>query len=253
VQPHVNPITGRLYELEYNQVFVDPVTGTELGKREWGAVSLARENFVSFLYKLHFTLHMPEMWGIDDWGTWLLGVIAIIWMLDCFSGFFLTLPRRRRRWSGEGSMPEGLGSERNLLQRPLTAGDAKRTWWQRWQPAWRIRWRGGQYKLNFDLHRAGSLWTWGLLFILAFTAFSLNLYREVFLPVMSVVSNVTRTPFDMRTQANKHQPIKPMVSYGSIIEDARREAAPGMAGTGGGRILRARLRHLRCRFSLSGG
>jgi uncharacterized iron-regulated membrane protein len=43
-----------------------------------------------------------------------------------------------------------------------------------------VRWRAGAYKLNFDLHRAGSLWTWALLLTLAFTAFSLNFYRELF-------------------------------------------------------------------------
>lgn len=226
VQPRVNSATGQLYELEYNQVFVDPVTGTELGKREWGAVSLARENFVSFLYKLHFTLHMPEMWGIDDWGIWLLGVIAIIWMVDCFTGFFLTLPARRRQLRGnEGSVPETLGGERDLFRSSLVTGYTRRTWWQRWQPAWHIRWRGGQYKINFDLHRAGSLWTWALLFILAFTAFSLNFYREVFFPVMSVVSDVTPSPFDLRTPADKHQPITPIISYASIIAYARSEAA----------------------------
>ncbi|KIO47873.1 PepSY domain-containing protein [Nitrosospira sp. NpAV] len=225
VEPRVDPATGKFYELGFNQVFVDPVTGAELGKREWGAVSLARENFVSFLYKLHFTLHMPEMWGIDDWGAWLLGVIAIIWMLDCFSGFFLTLPARRsQRRANEGSMPETLDGERDLFHRPLVTGYAQRTWWQRWQPAWRIRWGAKGYKINFDLHRAGSLWTWALLFILAFTAFSLNLYREVFFPVMSMVSDVTPSPFDSRTPANKHQPIMPVVSYASVIADARREA-----------------------------
>jgi hypothetical protein len=40
--------------------------------------------------------------------------------------------------------------------------------------------RGGGNKLNFDLHRAFSLWTWLSLFILTFTVFSLNLYSEMF-------------------------------------------------------------------------
>jgi hypothetical protein len=41
------------------------------------------------------------------------------------------------------------------------------------------------------MHRAFSLWTWGLLFIIGCTAFSLNLYAEVFYPIMSRFSTVT--------------------------------------------------------------
>lgn len=89
-----------LFEPGFNQVFVDPVSGEELGKREWGAVwPISKETFISFLYKLHYTLHLPEMWRIDRWGIWLLGIIAIIWTLDCFVGAYLTLPARKRSQS----------------------------------------------------------------------------------------------------------------------------------------------------------
>jgi uncharacterized iron-regulated membrane protein len=205
VLPKVNPQTGRLHEPGYNQIFVDPVSGEELGKRKWGSVwPITRENFVSFLYALHFSLHLPEMWGIDRWGEWLLGVIAIIWTLDCFTGFYLTLPPRRRAGSPDARAP--------------------RSWWQRWKPAWKVRWSGRPYKLNFDLHRAFSLWTWALLFIVAFTAFSLNLYREVFFPLMSTVSQVTPSPFDLRAPTAPHKPVVPTISYGEAIERARADA-----------------------------
>jgi uncharacterized iron-regulated membrane protein len=117
-----------------------------LGKREWGAVwPITKETFVSFLYRLHYTLHIPEMWGIDRWGIWLMGGIAVIWVIDSFVGFYLTLPLRRQ--------------------------GASKPWLQRWKPAWKIRWNGGGNKLNFDLHRAFSLWTWILLFIFVFYRF----------------------------------------------------------------------------------
>ncbi|HYG33103.1 MAG TPA: PepSY-associated TM helix domain-containing protein, partial [Methylophilaceae bacterium] len=97
VEPRVNPETGLLYEVPYNQVFVDPITGEELGTRYWGAPwPVTSENLVSFLYVLHYSLHIPEMWGIDRWGMWLMGIIAVIWTLDCFVGFYLTLPSKRR-------------------------------------------------------------------------------------------------------------------------------------------------------------
>jgi uncharacterized iron-regulated membrane protein len=210
VSPRVDPQTNRLYEPGFNQVFIDPASGEELGKREWGAVwPITKETFVSFLYVLHYSLHLPEMWGIDRWGIWLLGIIAMIWTIDCFTGFYLTLPPRKRAQLVRGT------------DEPV----AGRTWWQRWKPAWLVRWRAGATKLNFDLHRAFSLWTWGLLFIVAFTAFSLNLYSEVFYPMMSKVSEVTPSPFDTRPPNDKHDPIEPTRSYEQVFADARVEAA----------------------------
>src|SRR5256885_10719689 len=44
------------------------------------------------------------------------------------------------------------------------------SWWRRWLPSWRVRWGGGAYKLNFDLHRAGGLWVWAVIVIVAFTS-----------------------------------------------------------------------------------
>jgi uncharacterized iron-regulated membrane protein len=79
-------------------------------------------------------------------------------------------------------------------------------------------------KLNFDLHRAFSLWAWGLLFIVAFTAFSLNLYAEVFYPMMSKVSQVTPTPFDVRAPNDRHEPIEPTLTYANVLNDARNVA-----------------------------
>jgi len=213
VAPRVDPATGKLHEPGFNQVFVDPASGAELGKREWGAVwPVTRETFVSFLYKFHYSLHLPEMGGIDRWGLWLLGVIAMIWTFDCFIGAYLTLPVRRRE-----ARVDDEGGEDTVVR--------GRTWWQRWQPAWRVRWKGGPARLNFDLHRAFSLWTWALLFVIAFTAFSLNLYRELFLPLISSISSLTPTPYTERPLAPKHRPNEPRVGFAEVIERARAEAA----------------------------
>ena len=202
VQARLDPTTGQLFRPGYNQVFIDPSNGAELGRREWGAVwPITSENLVSFLYVLHFSLHLPEFWGSDRWGIWLLGFIAILWTIDCFTGVYLTFPANRR-----------------------TATPTRPSWWQRWKPSWLVRRKAGNYKLNYDLHRAGSLWTWALLFILAFTAFSLNLYREVFYPLMSTVSQVTPTPFDTRVPTDPQHPLEASVSFTKIVEQAQAEA-----------------------------
>ena len=71
------------------------------------------------------------------------------------------------------------------------ARELDRGFMARWMPAWKIKTSGSAYRINFDIHRAFGLWTWALLFIIAFTAFSLNLNFEVFSPIMRSVSNYT--------------------------------------------------------------
>ncbi|HEX7864967.1 MAG TPA: PepSY-associated TM helix domain-containing protein [Variovorax sp.] len=210
VQARVDPATGQPFKPGFNQVFIDPASGEELGRREWGAVwPISKENFVSFLYVLHYSLHLPKVWGIDRWGVWLMGVIALVWTIDCFTGFYLTLPVRRPKKPAAGE---------------ARAVDGAKSWWQRWKPAWKVRWGGGAYKLNFDLHRAGSLWVWALLFVVAFTAFSLNLYREVFFPAMSLVSSVTPTPFEQRQPTLEEKPVIPRLGYVDVLGKVTQEA-----------------------------
>lgn len=208
IQPRVDPATGRRYQLGYNQVFLDPVTGEERGRRQWGAVwPLTRETAISFLYKLHFTLHIPPFWGSDRWGTRLLGIIAIIWTIDCFVGFVLTLPQRRR-------------AKRNGS---ATSSPPPKRFWARWRLAWMIKASGSAYRINFDLHRAFSLWTWSLLLVIAFTAFSLNLNREVFAPVLRTMSSYTPSAFELRTPTLPDKPIEPRTSYADILARAEED------------------------------
>lgn len=199
--PKVDPATGESYVVDYNQVFMDPVTGEILGRRLWGAVEFTRANLMPFIYKLHYSLHLP-----DPWGMWLMGGIACLWTLDCFVGFYLTLPVRRR--------PDPT--------RALSVGRAlARGWWARWKPAWLIKWQGSSYRINFDLHRAFGLWFWGFLFTLAVSSASLNLDTEVAKPLVSLFSSFTPTPFDTRVAVPFNQPIYPKLTYPEIIEKAR--------------------------------
>ncbi len=204
-EPRFNPETGQPHEVDFNQIFVDPHTGQEMGKREWGAVwPLSRQNFVSFLYKLHYSLHIPAMWGVDHWGVWLLGAVALLWTLDCFVAFFLTLPARRRSSNG--------------------AATPSKSFWARWRPSWSVRAKAGAYRLNFDLHRAGGLWTWVLAFAIAFTGFSMNLYSEVFEPVLTWVSDLTPSIWTSRAERPPVERTPPSVSFSDILARASDEA-----------------------------
>jgi uncharacterized iron-regulated membrane protein len=221
VEPRLNPQTAQPYALDYNQVFVNPVTGEVVGRRDANAVSLSRQSLMPFLRSVHTSLHLPVMWGTDRIGYWIMGVVALIWLIDSFVGLVLTLPRRQRRLGG--AIPG-------------------RTWWARWRPAWLVRWRAGGYKLNFDLHRAGGLWTWIAIVVIAFTSFSLNLYREVFYPALSLVSQTTPGPYETRPMAPWGTHIEPRLGFAEVVAVARQQAlARGINLPPGGAYYEARM------------
>ena len=207
VRPLTNPATGQPHILDYNNVFVDPVTAMITGRRDSLAVSLSRRSLMPFLRTVHYSLHIPAFWGTDRWGYWLMGGVALVWLLDSFVALYLTLPRRLR------PVAEGVARHRQ-------AG----SWWQRWQPSWLLRWQAGGYKLNFDLHRAGGLWVWLVIIVVAFTSFSLNLYREVFYPVMSLVSRTTPGPYETQRPAPLGTYIVPHIGFAEATRIAQSEA-----------------------------
>lgn len=158
LKPKINPETGKCYVLDHDQLFLNPYTGAAIGVRQWGAASLASENLLPFIYRIHYSLALP--WNNGRLGEWLLGLTAVAWTADCFFAFFLTLPAWRR-------------SESN-----------QRSWWQRWLPSWRIKPRAGPYRTTLDLHRASGLWLWPMLLVLAWSGVAFNLADEVYRPVM---------------------------------------------------------------------
>ncbi len=90
VSPRLDPESGEPYALNFDQIILNPYTGEELGRRTWGAISEGWVNLMSFIYKLHFNL------ALDEWGMWALGIVALVWTLDCFVAFYLTFPARRK-------------------------------------------------------------------------------------------------------------------------------------------------------------
>lgn len=130
--------------LGFDSLVLDRVTGAELGRMEWGGLPTTAAAIMPFVYSLHYELAMGTV------GAWILGLIALAWTIDCFVGFYLTLP-------------------------PPGHGKARSGWLARWKPAWLVKLRGSFYRINFDLHRAGGLWMWVALFIFAWSSVYWNL------------------------------------------------------------------------------
>ena len=188
VAPRVDPATGKLFEPGYNQVALDPVTGEIQGRREWGKVSLTRENLLPFLYKLHYSMHIPEGFGIE-FGMWFMGLIAIAWVLDTLIALWISFPNRAA-----------------------------------WRRSFAFRWKSGGHKLTFDLHRSGAMWVYLLVLMLAITSVGMNLRDQVMRPVVSWFSELSPSPFASRTPAALEAPIEPRVSPEQVIALASAEA-----------------------------
>lgn len=188
VEPRVDPQTGQLYEPGFNQLAVDPSTGEIQSRRMWGDISLSRENLLPFLYKLHYSMHIPDGWGIEL-GIWFMGLIAIGWTLDCLIALWISFPKAAS-----------------------------------WRKSFAFRWRQGGYRFNFDLHRSGGVWLWLLVLLLAVTSVSMNLRSQVMAPLTGLFSALTPNPFDTMTPRPPGQPIEPALDREAILERARAEA-----------------------------
>lgn len=143
--------------LGFGAVTLDAVTGDDLGRRgSLGALPSRAADIMPFVYSLHYQLAMGST------GAWILGIVALLWTIDCFVAFYLTLPR------------PSPGNPRGYLAR--------------WKPAFLVKLSGSFYRLNFDLHRAGGLWLWAILLVFA--------WSSVFFNLNSVYTGVTRLVFD---------------------------------------------------------
>ena len=159
--------------LEVDEIYVDPTSGRELGGRLWGDISQGLVNLMPFIYRLHYSL------AAGSFGQDVLGIVALLWTLDCFVGAYLTFPLAVPRREG-----------------PLVR--AGQSWWSRWMRAWAVRHGASGYRLNFDLHRAGGLWLWAMLFVFAWSAVSFNL-SQVYRPVMGTLLGPVDLPLAARS------------------------------------------------------
>lgn len=156
--PPVDSSTGKYGKTGYVTLKLDPYTGAELSRSDPSIYQpsywpLHRGNIMDFIWHLHVQLVMGHT------GSVVLGIVALVWVIDCFVGFYLTLPVR----SASGHEPR-----------------VSRI--SRWRTAWKVKWPTSFIRLNFDLHRAGGLLTWVMLFMFAWSSGTFNL-PEVFHPV----------------------------------------------------------------------
>ncbi|WP_457443816.1 PepSY-associated TM helix domain-containing protein [Roseateles sp. P5_E4] len=183
--------------LGFNQLAVDPATGAVQARRQWGALSLSRENLLPFLYALHYSLHLPESGGIA-WGIWLMGLIGLVWVLDCFVAIYLSFPSRRQ-----------------------------------WRKSFAFRWAKGGHALTFDLHRSGGVWLWLLVLVVALTSVAMNLRQQVVVPLVSAVSRITPSAFETRQPSAK--PIAPTLTRAQALAAAQGQARErGLKAPAGG-------------------
>lgn len=137
--PRTNPATGKPYSKEEMHLFLNPYTGEQLRCGPANNPNRLCWNVTDFIYSLHTSLATGTTFG---WSF--VGTVALLWTIDCFVAFILTLPR--------SSGP----------------------FWSRWKQAWKVKWRANFTRVNFDLHRAGGLWLWPLLFVFAWSSVMLG-------------------------------------------------------------------------------
>lgn len=188
VEPRIDPVTQQPFALGFNQVALDPATGDILGKREWGKIALDRENLLPFLYKLHFSMHIPDAFGLRL-GILFMGIVAIVWVIDTLVALWISFPNRST-----------------------------------WRQSFLFRWKAGGYRLQFDLHRSGGVWIYPLVLMLAVTSVAMNLKEEVMRPVVGWFSPLTPSPLAGRASASVKGPTEPAIRVEAVLAKAEAEA-----------------------------
>ncbi|HTO78333.1 MAG TPA: PepSY-associated TM helix domain-containing protein [Methylocystis sp.] len=200
--PRNDPATGKPFPGDPGVIVLDPWTGKELGRSPYSGYTQGFvANIMPFVNDLHTSLAMGGA------GAWILAILAILWTIDCFVGFYLTLPVTLEKF------------------------------WTRWKPAWLVKRNAGFYRMNFDLHRAGGLWPWAMLFVFAWSSVCL-------VDNLGVYENLTAALFDTRPIAEQLASVAaPREGVGPMKLDWRAAQARGkelvaeQAAAGGFRLL----------------
>ncbi len=151
--------SDRALPLDFEYIHLDPIDGHELGRVTWHGLPRRKNDIMPFVYGLHMYLAMS---GI---GEWILGAVAIFWTIDCFVGYYLTLPMRGER--------------------------SRKGFFARWKPSWLVKFKSSFYRVNFDLHRAAGLWLWAMLLVYA--------WSSVFFTLPNFYTRATQLVLDFET------------------------------------------------------
>ncbi|WP_019530084.1 PepSY-associated TM helix domain-containing protein [Dasania marina] len=155
VEPRVNPTTSQPYEIDYDEVFVNPVSGEVKGRRMWGECCFESQNIIPFIYKLHNRLLLQK-----PWGSRILGIVGLFWIVLSLMGIYLTLPRGG-------------------------------TFFKAWKKSWLVQWRH-PWRIKFlQLHKSIGLWCWVFMLTTAISGVSMNLSSELFDPIVDTISPYT--------------------------------------------------------------
>ena len=173
-------------EPAFNEVYVNPYTGAIIGTRDKEA--WAWHNTMWKVFWLHRDLLLGNI------GKWLLGIVSLVWTINCFIGFYLTFPR-----AVKSSQSKQVSSKKRA------------SLFKRWLPAWKIRRKTNTFKLNYDVHHAFGLWLWVMLFVIAWSSVGFNL-KPVYQPVMQAV--VGLTPRERGQPPTKPEPNKTVENQG---------------------------------------
>ena len=202
IEPRIDPATNKPYELDLTVLMLNPYTGEELRREKYSddIFPITHKNIMQLINRLHYQMALP-----GSIGTWLFGIVALVWTIDCFVSAYLTFPMSMR------------SSETNKA----TPQVSRKSWLARWwNPAWLVKWKGSAYRINFDLHRAGGLWVWILLLAIAWSSVGFNLGEQIYTPVMKTVFNMP-DPFGDIPKLAKPQ-LDPALSWNEAHTIAKR-------------------------------
>jgi uncharacterized iron-regulated membrane protein len=182
VAPRINPETGKPFEIGFHEMYLDPWTGTILGRGREGFFA----KVMPFIYDLHMNL------ALGSWGAWVLGITALVWTVDCFYAIYLTFPV--------------------VLDK----------FFSKWLIAWKIKWPASTYRLNFDLHRASGLWFAPLLLVFAWSSVMFNrsdVYEWTTDRIFGSQSNLEETW--LKTLHPSHPSEKPKLNWHEALEKSQ--------------------------------